>query len=245
MTQFRSRMQVVSALCLAFLIPTSVSAQSVFATLTGSVVDPSQAVVPGAKIALKNVQSGDTRRSVTNQDGYFSFTSIPVGPTYEVSVEAAGFNSYKATDMMFSGAETKTLNVTLKVGATAETVDVVSAADAVPTVSGEKSATLTRKELENYAIVGRNAAEFIKIMPGFSIAGTGTENRSNFTGETIGINGNGDGGSQSPFNGAFSNNGLPVEAWTLRRMVRTFRIPAAIARRRSIRIPSSSKSLKY
>jgi hypothetical protein len=209
MTQFKSRSAVLAVICVASFLPVSSSAQSVFATLTGSVVDPSQAVVPGAKIALKNVASGDTRRSVSNQDGYFSFTSVPVGPTYEVTVEAQGFNTYKATDMMFSGAETKTLNVTLKVGTTAETVDVVSAADAVPTVSGEKSATLTRKELENYAIVGRNAAEFIKIMPGFSIAGTNTENRSNFTGETIGINGNGDGGSQSPFNGAYSNNGLP------------------------------------
>ncbi len=209
MTQNRSRFAVSAALCMALLIPASSSAQSVFATLTGSVVDPSQAVVPGAKIALKNIQSGDTRRTVTNQDGYFSFTSIPVGPTYDVSVEAAGFTSYKATEMLFSGAETKTLNVTLKVGTTADAVDVVSAADAVPTVSGEKSSTLTRKEMENYAIVGRNAAEFIKIMPGFSISGTGTENRTNFTGETIGINGNGDGGSQSPFNGAYSNNGLP------------------------------------
>lgn len=209
MNQIRSRSAVFAALCLALLLSVTSSAQSVFATLTGSVVDPSQAVVPGAKIAIKNVQSGDTRRTVTNQDGYFSFTSIPVGPSYEVTIEAAGFTTYKATEMVFSGAETKTLNVTMRVGTTADAVDVVSAADAVPTVSGEKSATLTRKELENYAIVGRNAAEFIKIMPGFSIAGTGTENRTNFTGETIGINGNGDGGSQSPFNGAYSNNGLP------------------------------------
>ena len=209
MTRQKTRVLFL-AILFAFLIPASAFAQSVFATLTGSVVDPSQAVVPGAKIALKNTASGDVRRTVTNQDGYFSFTSIPVGANYEVSVEAPGFTGYKATDMIFSGAETKSLNVTMKVGTTSDAVDVVSAVDAVPTVSGEKSATLTRKELDNYAIVGRNAAEFIKIMPGFSISGTGTENRTNFTGETIGINGNGDGGSQSPFNGAYSNNGLPA-----------------------------------
>jgi len=52
-------------------------------------------------------------------------------------------------------------------------------------------------------------SEFIKILPGFSIAGTGTENRANFTGEKIGINGNGDGGSQSALNGAFNAQGLP------------------------------------
>ena len=190
-------------------LPSVSLAQSVFSTLSGIVSDASQAVVPNAKVALRNTASGDTRRTVTNQDGFFNFTSIPVGATYELLVEAQGFITYKATDLAFSGAETKSINVALKVGTTAESVDVVSAADAVPTVSGEKSSTLTQKELQNFAIVGRNAAEFIKILPGFAIAGTGTENRTNFTGETIGINGNGDGGSQSPFNGAFSNNGLP------------------------------------
>lgn len=210
MKQAKSLRNVVALLALAAMTSLPSMAQSVFGTLLGSVSDPSQAVVPNAKVALKNMASGDVRRTVTNQDGNFTFGSIPVGPTYELSIEANGFTSYRATDFTFSGAETKNLNVTLRVGTTTDTVDVVSAVDAVPTVSGEKSSTLTRKEMENYAIVGRNAAEFIKILPGFSIAGTGTENRANFTGETVGINGNGDGGSQSPFNGAFSNNGLPT-----------------------------------
>ena len=56
--------------------------------------------------------------------------------------------------------------------------------------------------------MGSNAAEFIKIMPGFGIQ-NGTSNKSNYSGETIGINGNGDAGSQSPLNNAFSYNGLP------------------------------------
>ena len=55
---------------------------------------------------------------------------------------------------------------------------------------------------------GSNAAEFIKIMPGFGIQ-NGTSNKANYSGETIGINGNGDAGSQSPLNNAYSYNGLP------------------------------------
>jgi hypothetical protein len=76
----------------------------------------------------------------------------------------------------------------------------------VPVDSGEKSATLTTKQLQDFSVVGRSAAEFIKIMPGFAIANTGTENRSNFSGETIGINGNGDAGSQSALNNAYNVN---------------------------------------
>ena len=77
--------------------------------------------------------------------------------------------------------------------------------------SGEKSFALTTKELENFAQVGSNAAEYIKIVPGFGIT-NGTQNKSNYNGQTIGINANGDSGSQSPLNAAYSYNGLPVNA---------------------------------
>ena len=90
-----------------------------------------------------------------------------------------------------------------------QTVEVSGAADAVaPVDSGEKSSTLTSKELQNYVQVGSNAAEYIKIMPGFGIQ-NGAQNKANYNGQTIGINANGDSGSQSPLNNAFSYNGLP------------------------------------
>src|SRR5438045_7082074 len=77
--------------------------------------------------------------------------------------------------------------------------------------SGEKSFALTTKELENFAQVGSNAAEYIKIVPGFGIT-NGTQNKSNYNGQTIGINANGDSGSQSPLNAAYSYNGLPTNS---------------------------------
>ena len=88
-------------------------------------------------------------------------------------------------------------------------MEVTGAADAItPVDSGEKSDTLTTKELKNYVQVGSNAAEYIKIMPGFGIQ-NGTANKANYNGQMIGINANGDAGSQSPLNNAFSYNGLP------------------------------------
>ena len=76
------------------------------------------------------------------------------------------------------------------------------------TDSGERSFSLGTKELENFTQVGSNAAEYIKIVPGFGIQ-NGTSNKSNYNGATIGINANGDSGSQSPLNAAYSYNGLP------------------------------------
>jgi len=188
----------------------NVSAQSIYATLTGVVSDPANAVIPNAKVTLTNQASGDVRRTVTNSDGYFTFAAVPVATRYELTVEANGFSTYKLSEIGFTGAEKRNVDVVLKVGATTETVEVVGTSETLVTLdSGQKDAVLTTKQLQDFSVVGRSAAEFIKIMPGFGIAGTGTENRTNFTGETIGINGNGDGGSQSALNNAYSANGLP------------------------------------
>jgi len=107
------------------------------------------------------------------------------------------------------GGERRNINVALSVGAATEviSVDAENLAIAI-TDSGEKSFTLGQKELENFTQVGSNAAEYIKIVPGFGIA-NGTQNKSNYSGQTIGINANGDSGSQSPLNAAYSYNGLP------------------------------------
>ena len=190
------------------LLAANLSAQGIYATLTGVVTDPAQAVVAKAKVVLKDAQSGSQRETVTNNEGYFTFASVPVG-TYDLTVEAKGFTSSKVTGISLGGGEKRNVDVSLKVGTTTETVEVTGTADQLaPVDSGEKSSTLTTKELQNYVQVGSNAAEFIKIMPGFGIQ-NGTSNKSNYSGETIGINGNGDAGSQSPLNNAFSYNGLP------------------------------------
>ncbi len=203
-----SKLAVV--LCLVALVGVSAWGQGIFATLTGVVSDPSGALVSGAKVTLKDLVSGSTRETTTNSDGYYTFASVPVG-SYSLVVEAQGFQTYKATEIRLGGGERRNNNVTLAVGATTQTVEVTAVQDfAVATVdSGEKSFTLAAKELQSFTQVGSNAAEYIKIVPGFGIA-NGTQNKANYNGATIGINANGDSGSQSPLNNAFSYNGLPT-----------------------------------
>ena len=196
------------------LLPSgSLRAQSIYATLTGVVYDPAQAVVPDASVKLKNEQSGSLRDTTTNGEGYFTFASVGVGDfTYELTVEAKGFVTYKASGIALNGGEKRNINVALKVGATSEVVEVTGTSTSiVPVDSGEKSTTLSTKELENFVQVGSNAASFIGIMPGFGIQ-NGTSNHANFNGGTIGINANGDAGSQSPLNNAYSYNGLPANS---------------------------------
>jgi hypothetical protein len=194
------------------MVASAAWAQGIFATLTGVVTDPSQSVVAGAKVTLRNIESGTTRETTSNGDGYFTFASVPVG-TYSVTVEAAGFKMHKEDAIRLGGGDQRNVNIPLAVGGSTETVEVTGVQDfTVAAVdSGEKSFTLETKELQNFTQVGTNAAEYIKIVPGFGIA-NGTQNKSNYNGQTIGINGNGDSGSQSPLNNAFSYNGLPTNS---------------------------------
>jgi len=202
--------RLASVLCVFFL-SFKVDAQSLFATLTGIVADPSGAVVPGASVTLRDEKSGSLRTTVTDSSGFFTFASVSVGDlTYELKVEQKGFSVEKLPGIVLLGGETRNVNVTMQVGTTNQTVTIEgSANEIVPVDSGEKSVTLTAKELQNFVQVGSNAAEYIKIAPGFGIS-NGTSNKAGYTGQTIGINANGDSGSQSPLNGNFSSSGLPA-----------------------------------
>ena len=206
--RLRSLLQFVVVLCLLMASAVSARAQGIFATLTGVVSDSSGSVVPNAKIVLKDTVSGSSRETTSNGEGYYTFASVPVG-NYNLTVQAGGFREYKATGISLGGGERRNDNVQLQVGAASEEVEVSAEnIDIATTDSGEKSFSLETKELQNFVQVGSNAAEYIKVVPGFGIS-NGTQNKSNYNGATIGINANGDSGSQSPLNAAYSYNGLP------------------------------------
>jgi hypothetical protein len=150
----------------------SLYAQNTTGTLTGSVADPSGAVIPGATVVMKNQLSGDERRTVTNNDGFFSINGVQVGD-YAVTITAQGFEKYKQTNIHFDAGDTRTLaNIALKVGASTDTVTVTGEAEQLtPVDSGEKSVVISSKVMNDIAIQGQNAAEFIKILPGFALTG--------------------------------------------------------------------------
>ena len=203
--------KVIHALVVAAIVAaltTQLQAQSIFGTVTGVVSDTSGAVIAKATVTLRDAQSGSQRDTVSNNEGYYTFASVAVGQ-YNLEIHAPGFETYEAKGIDLGGGEKRNINVTMAVGNASVKVEVTSVSDdVVPVDSGEKSNTISNKELQNYITEGSNAASFIKIMPGFGI-NNGTSNKASYSGETMGINGNGDAGSQSPLNNAYSYNGLP------------------------------------
>jgi hypothetical protein len=192
--------------CLCILSVLPARAQNASGTLTGTVVDPSSSVVPGATIIMKNEQSGDERRTVSNNDGFFSINAVQPGD-YTVTITSQGFEKFEQKGVHFDVGDKRNLaNIALKVGAAAETVTVAGVAEQLtPVDSGEKSVVIGQKQMQDIAIYGQNAAEFIKILPGFAMTGSNTNAASFGSGQSYENTGSGPVGS-------FSANGLRTAA---------------------------------
>jgi hypothetical protein len=183
-------------------------AQRFSAELSGSVVDETGGVIPGADVTLVNEASRSERRAVTNADGLFAFAAVPAA-RYRVTVALLGFAPYEYTDIVLRAGDSRRLRpMALRVAAVAETVSVSAEVELAPLDSGEKSATLDSQVIEQVPTVSSNAVELLRILPGMTPF-MGSNNQPAFTGEVIGINGAGEGadyGGQSPISN-YSSNG--------------------------------------
>ena len=210
--------KAITLVALSFLVallalPGNTSAQSMTGALSGSVVDESGGVIPGADVTVINQASKSVRRTVTNADGFFAFASLPAA-TYTSRSRSRASTRYEVTDIELRSGDSRSLRqIALKVATVSETVSVSAEVALTPLNSGEKSATLTAEQIENIPIMGTSAAEVLRLLPGMT--GTGGNNAKNnpgFSGEIYGINGNGEGGKQSAV-GNYSANG--TRDWAL------------------------------
>ena len=179
----------ICAIGLLPLLGPAASAQSIFANVSGTVTDASGAVVPDARITVQDVNSKAARRITTSASGYYSITELPAG-TYNIIAEAKGFQRWVATGVVLLSSDDKRVDIALKVGVETATIEVSAKAGEVAVVdSGEKSADLSAKEIQDLALVGRNALELLKVLPGFSLAPNGGLNKPAYSGQVVGING--------------------------------------------------------
>jgi len=182
-------MKVGLVACLAVLISISTLSfgQQLTGTLTGTTADSSGAVVANAKVTLKNDASGDTRTTVSNGSGYFSITAIQPG-SYSVTVSAAGFKAWTQNGIVFAQGDNRTLpNIALQVGAVNETVEIQAGALTIPTDTAEVSTTLNQTLVQDTPILGRDAGELIKLMPG-AVSTNGMGQGSSFSDKVVSTN---------------------------------------------------------
>ena len=138
----------IVCLCLSFSAP-SLHAQG-YGTISGTVADPSGAVVTGASVIAVEVQTGNQTRTVSGKDGRFVFPTL-LPSSYTLSVTAAGFESYTQTGIVLEADQALTVNLTLKIGAQTQTVSVSAEAPQVDTTTGTLSQVIDMASVQRYA----------------------------------------------------------------------------------------------
>ena len=165
----------VFALFLA-MSTTALWAQAGGGSMVGTVHDPAGAVVPNATVTITNTDTNSNYPVTTNGDGRFLYPQLPVG-TYKVTVAAPGFKEAVQAGITVSIGTTSTLDMTLQVGQTSQSVTVTANAQQIQTESSDVGTTVPGKLIAqlplNFSGVIRSPLEFMTLTPGFQGDSTG------------------------------------------------------------------------
>jgi len=149
----------------------SASAQTTSGSISGSVVDAQNQVVPGADVIATNQTTQETRRTVTNDVGLFAFPALQPGP-YTVRAELSGFRPIEIRDNMVLANNRLALPpLRLDVGSVAEAVTVSAVGEVVATTQTSHQAILDLKQVENLSIRGRDPISLLESVKGTGVLG--------------------------------------------------------------------------
>ena len=139
-----------TSICL-FGLSLAALAQTDRGTITGTISDPAGAVVPNAKIEVKNAETGSVFAGGTSATGNYVI-SVPAG-NYQLEVTVAGFKKFVRPNLQVTVATDVRQDVTLAVGSATETVTVEAAAPLLKTESGELSHNVTANDADQLPVL--------------------------------------------------------------------------------------------
>jgi hypothetical protein len=154
-------------LMLALLaLPSLSSAQELAGTFTGTVTDPSGAVIPHATITITlNGVSGATRVVQSNVSGNYTATNLLAG-TYTITISDPSFEKFSDRNVVLNVAQKRTINAQLKVGGQNQTVTVEDNPVAIDTESSSQAGTISGTQLRELELVNRNFEQLVTLQPG-------------------------------------------------------------------------------
>src|SRR5215469_13767924 len=167
-----------------WLLAGATQAQRAHAAISGTVYDPSGAVIPKASVVLHNNGTNLDRAVTTNSVGTFVITDIPPG-NYDLRVSKDGFTTSVQKNMTLVVNETTTLDFSLTAGSVKETVTVQATDAALETSTSELGVAIVRQEINDLPLNGRNFTQLLALTPGVSTVNV-SQNGGGFGSSPIG-----------------------------------------------------------
>jgi hypothetical protein len=166
MSRKESFLGLLAALVIFAFAGSSLSAQTSFGRISGSVTDPSGASVPNATIKITNMDTQASRVMLTDANGFYAVTNLPIG-NYRVEANKEGFKSQSQLGQNLVADGRLSVNFALDVGNLTQSVEIQSVAqEQVNTVSGEVSRVIDSHQVENLTMNGRNYTQLMTMIPG-------------------------------------------------------------------------------
>ncbi len=165
------------SVCVLVLCVSSLAlAQAGRGGISGTVTDPSGAIVPGAQIALLNSATGVTLHTVTSSAGLYSFISLNPGK-YKVTASQKGFANVAQDNVTVDVDQVTEVNITLRVGATSETITVTEGVELVEPSNSTVGSLIPAEQIDRVPLLNRNVYDLVQLSAGV-IPANGSANSS-------------------------------------------------------------------
>ena len=141
-------LQFLLCACTAF-------AQESRGTISGSVLDPAGATIPGVKVTATEVRTGVATSTVSDADGAYNIPFLPPGQ-YKLEANARGFKEYVRQGLTLSSSDHPIIDIKLQMGPTSERVTVEATTPLLDTADSAIAQTISTKQVEDFPLNGRN-----------------------------------------------------------------------------------------
>ena len=178
MNRLLSGLFILSVFCLPAL------AQVDHASLNGTVIDASGALVPGAKIETVSTSTGLRRQTATGPAGTYEIPGLPIG-TYTVTVTKDGFKPVEFQKVELSVGQPRTIDANLTPGGTSEKVEVAAGLETLNRSSAEVGGLVEAAQIKEIPVSGRNWGSLMLLAPGAINYGDGAQRAIQFNGHSL------------------------------------------------------------
>ena len=161
----RRAFRLISISAVACLLTAGLAAQTIRATLTGTITDPNGAVVAGVPVTATNAATNISTTAKSNHEGLYTFTALPPGE-YVIVVEQKGFKRFVSSGLALQIAQSTRLDVPLEVGQVTEEVSVIAETPMVRSTSSELGQVIDYKQIQSLPLNGRLFQQLVTLTPG-------------------------------------------------------------------------------
>jgi hypothetical protein len=127
-------------------------------TISGTVSDPSGAVISGVVVTATQSGTGSANNAKTNESGYYVFPSLPPA-SYSIAIAATRFKTFVEKGVILQADQSEIVNAVLELGEESQTVSVAANAIQVDTTTGTLSQVIDQGRVNDLPLNGRNAAQ--------------------------------------------------------------------------------------